>query len=265
MTYQQLIEGKRYRISILLAQGYRPAFIAKTINVHRSTVYRELDLNGSKDGYRPEPAQQKAQERRALATKYKIPALTVEYVELGLSLHWSPEQISGVGHLIDMPVSHEWIYRYIARGTLYKALRQGHKRYRRGVNTKRCVIPDPRSIDERPEVVEIENALAIGKSTVLCKQGTGALVTLAERKSRMYLVRKVAAKRATDVRDAVTDMLKPYAASVRTITADNGSEFVEHKAIADALNIDFYFAHPYSSWERGLNENFNGLLRQYIP
>ncbi len=107
MTYQQLTEGKRYQISILLAQGYRPAFIAKTINVHRSTVYRE-------DDYHLEPAQQKSQERRTLATKYKIPALTVEYVEFGLSLHWSPEQISGVGHLIDMPVSHEWIYRYIA-------------------------------------------------------------------------------------------------------------------------------------------------------
>lgn len=190
---------------------------------------------------------------------------------LRLSLHWSPEQISGVGHLIDMPVSHEWIYRYIASnkaagGVLYKALRQGHKRYRRGVNTKRNVIPDPRSIDERPEVVENRERFGDWEvDTVLGKQGTGALVTLAERKSRMYLVRKVAAKRAADVRDAVIDMLKPYAASVRTITADNGSEFVEHKAIADALNIDFYFAHPYSSWERGLNENFNGLLRQYIP
>jgi IS30 family transposase len=90
-------------------------------------------------------------------------------------------------------------------------------------------------------------------------------VTLAERKSRLYLVRKVEAKRATDVRDAIIDMLQPYAAHVHTITADNGSEFVEHKAIAEALNTEVYFAHPYSSWERGLNENFNGLLRQYIP
>lgn len=168
-TVDRMTEGKRYQISILLAQGYRPAFIAKTIDVHRSTVYRELDRNGSKEGYHPEQAQQKTQERKALAAKYKIPALTVEYVELGLSLHWNPEQISGVGHLIDMPVSHEWIYRYIAANksagvTLYKALRQGHKRYRRGVNTKCCVIPDPCSIDERPEVSKIKNALEIGKS-----------------------------------------------------------------------------------------------------
>ncbi|RTE64633.1 IS30 family transposase [Amphritea opalescens] len=109
-----------------------------------------------------------------MAAKYKILALTVEYVELGLSLHWSPEQISGVGHLIDMPVSHERIYRYIAGNksagrTLYNALRQGHKRYRRGVNTKRCVIPDPRLIDERPEVVENKERFGDWEVTVLGK------------------------------------------------------------------------------------------------
>lgn len=271
MKYQQLTEGKRYQISVLLGQGYRPADIAKSISVHRATVYRELKRNRSDNGYDPDHAQQQATSRRVAATKYKVPSLTIEYVELGLSLRWSPEQISGVGRLIDMKVSHEWIYRHIAAdkaagGKLYKALRQGHKRYRRGVNTKRCVIPDPRSIDDRPEVVDEKERFGDWEvDTVLGKQGTGALVTLAERKSRMYLVRKVEAKRAVDVRDAVIDMLKPYAASVQTITADNGSEFVEHKAIAEALNIDFYFAHPYSSWERGLNENFNGLLRQYIP
>lgn len=271
MSYQQLTEGKRYQISVLLGQGYRPAAIAKTINVHRSTVYRELGRNSTDNGYDPIHAQQKVRERRVAVKKYKIPSLTIEYVELGLSLHWSPEQISGVGQLIDRPVSHEWIYRYVAAdkaggGKLYKALRQGHKRYRRGSNTKRCVIPDPCSIDERPSIVDSRERFGDWEvDTVLGKQGTGALVTLAERKSRMYLVRKVEAKRAADVRDAVIDMLKPYAATVRTITADNGSEFVEHKRIADELNIDFYFAHPYSSWERGLNENFNGLLRQYIP
>lgn len=137
-----------------------------------------------------------------------------------------------------MPVSHEWIYRYVATdkaqgGKLYKALRQGHKRYRRGVNSKRCVIPDPRSIDERPAVVETRERFGDWEvETVLGKHGTGALVTLAERKSRMYLVRKVAAKRAVDVIDGVIDMLRPYADYVHTITADNGAEFVDHKVIS---------------------------------
>lgn len=271
MKYQQLTEGKRYQISVLLGQGYRPAAIARTIDVHRSTIYRELARNSCDGGYDPDLAQQQVMVRRTAVPKYRVAPLTIEYVELGLSLHWSPEQISGVGRLIDMQVSHEWIYRHIAAdkaagGKLYKALRQGHKRYRRGVNTKRCVIPNPRSIDDRPEIVDSRARFGDWEvDTVLGKQGTGALVTLAERQSRMYLVRKVEAKRAVDVRDAVIDMLKPFAATVRSITADNGSEFVEHEAIAKALDIDFYFAHPYSSWERGLNENFNGLLRQYIP
>lgn len=151
-------------------------------------------------------------------------------------------------------------------GKLYKALRQGHKRYRKGINSKRAVIPEPRSIDERPAIVDTRERFGDWEvDTVLGKHGTGALVTLAERKSRLYLVRRVDAKRAADVRDAIIEMLTPYADHVHTITADNGSEFVEHKAIAEALKTEFYFAHPYSSWERGLNENFNGLLRQFIP
>ncbi len=198
--------------------------------------------------------------------------MTIRYVELALSWQLWPEQISGAGQLMGMPVSHEWIYRYIAAdkmqgGQLYKALRQGHKRYRKGTTGKKgCVIPEPRSIEERPAIVETRERLGDWEvDTVLGKQGTGALVTLAERRSRLYLVRKVAAKRAADVRDAVIDMLKPYAGHVHTITADNGSEFVDHQTIAKALKTKVYFAHPYSSWERGLNENFNGLLRQYIP
>lgn len=101
--------------------------------------------------------------------------------------------------------------------------------------------------------------------TVLGKQGTGVLVTLAERKSRHYLVKRVRSKQADEVRDAIIEMLRPYAKHVHTITFDNGGEFAGHKAIEAALEAKTYFAHPYSSWERGLNENFNGLLRRYIP
>lgn len=271
MKYQQLTEGKRYQISTLLAQKYSPTAIAKAIGVHRSTVYRELKRNRSLGAYEPEEAHVKASTRRTVARKYRVPAQTVIYIELALSWQWSPEQISSIGKRLGMPVSHEWIYRYVATdkargGKLYKALRQGHKRYRRGKNSRRSVIPEPRSIDERPAIVDTRERFGDWEvDTVLGKPGTGALVTLAERKSRLYLVRKVDAKRAADVRDAIIDMLKPYAAHVHTITADNGAEFVEHRAIAKALKADVYFAHPYSSWERGLNENFNGLLRQYIP
>ena len=170
-----------------------------------------------------------------------------------------------------MPVSHEWIYRCVAAdkaqvGKLYKRFRQGRKRYRKGVNSKRSVIPNPRSIEDRPVVVETHKRFGDWKvDTVLSKHGTGALVPLVERKSRMYLVKRVDAKRAADVRDAAIEMLKPYATQVHTITANNDSEFVGHEKIAKELGAEFFFAHPYSSWKLGLNENFNGLLRQYIP
>ncbi|MCV6610112.1 MAG: IS30 family transposase, partial [Amphritea sp.] len=262
MSYQQLTEGKRYQISLFLAQGSSPTAIATAVKVHRSTVYREIKRNSHGGVYKPDEAQSRASIRRSKARKYRVPEQTVVYVELALSWYWSPEQISGVGQLIGLPVSHEWIYRYVATdkasgGKLYKALRQGHKRYRRGSNSKRCVIPDPRSIDVRPSLVDTRERFGDWEvDTVLGKHGTGALVTLAKRKSRQYLVRRVDAKRASDVRDVIIDMLRPFAAHVHTITADNGSEFVEHKAIAEALEAEFYFAHPYSSWERGLNENF---------
>lgn len=272
MNYQQLTEGKRYQISALLAQGCSQAVIARTISVSPSTVSRELQRNRTTDDeYQPAEAQQQCQSRRTGAAKYRIPVETIDFVELMLSQEWSPEQISAVSSRVDMPVSHEWIYQHVANdkahgGKLYKSLRQGHKRYRKGKNSKRCVIPEPVSIDERPSIVGTRERFGDWEiDTVLGRQGTGAMVTIAERKSRFYLVKKVQAKTAAEVRDATIEMLKPYAAFVHTITADNGSEFVEHQAIANALDADIYFAHPYSSWERGLNENFNGLLRQYIP
>ena len=143
-----------------------------------------------------------------------MPQDTIDFVELTLSWEWSPEQIRDVSHRIEMPVSHEWICRYVAAdkargGKLYQRFRQGRKRYRKGVNSKRSVIPNPRFIEDRPVVVETREWFGDWEvDTVLGKPSTGALVTLAERKSRMYLVKRVDAKRAVDVRDAVIEMLR---------------------------------------------------------
>lgn len=271
MSYQQLTEGKRYQISILLAEGISFSQIAQKIGVHRSTISRELKRNGQSDGYLPDHAQRCAQRRKASAAKFKIALEITVLVDKLLSWEWSPEQISAIATRIGHPVSHEWIYRYVAKdkasgGQLYRHLRQGHRRYRKGVHSKRSPILEACSIDERPEVVDSRERLGDWEAdTVIGQQGTGVLVTLAERKSRLYLVKRVDNKRADTVRDAIIDMLTPYIEHVHTITFDNGGEFADHKAIAAALNAQAYFAHPYSSWERGLNENFNGLLRQYIP
>ncbi|MGB1238739.1 MAG: transposase, partial [Pseudomonadales bacterium] len=114
MSYQQLTEGKRYQISLLLAQGKSLTAVATALKIHRSTVYREIKRNSSDGLYKPEQAQVQARERRTKARKYRILDKTVTFVELALSWRWSPEQISGVGKLIGLFVSHEWIYRHVA-------------------------------------------------------------------------------------------------------------------------------------------------------
>lgn len=271
MSYQQLTEGKRYQISALLAEGYSQARIARTIGVHPSTIGRELTRNRSGEGYEPKRAQQITARRRRTASKYTVSQTAVLFAELMLGHQWSPEQISHVGKKIGLALSHEWIYQYVARdkangGELYKQLRQGRKRYRRGKQKVRSPILNAVSIDERPSIVAMRERLGDWEAdTVIGKQGTGVFVTLAERKSRFYLVKRVASKHAAVVREALIDMLMPYKDSVHTLTFDNGGEFSEHEAVAEALDAKAYFAHPYSSWERGLNENFNGLLRQYFP
>ncbi|HAS3439142.1 TPA: IS30-like element ISAeca1 family transposase [Vibrio cholerae] len=271
MKYQQLTEGLRYQIACLRDHGLSQARIAKQLGVHPSTISRELRRNCAGQAYQPQQAHQLATARRLTSQKRTVPSDTIDFVCMALVADWSPEQISGVGDMINCPVSHEWIYRYVARdkangGTLYRHLRQGHKRYRKGKNSKRSVIPNPVSIDERPAIVNERSRVGDWEVyTVLGKQGSGAIVSLLERKSRLYLVQYVPSKTASAVADTIISMLKPYQAHVHTITADNGSEFVEHERVAAELEAQVYFAHPYSAWERGQNENSNGLLRQYVP
>ncbi|WP_125780264.1 IS30 family transposase [Pseudoalteromonas rubra] len=270
MKYQQLTEGRRYQISTLLEVGCSASEIAKKVKCHRSTVYRELRRHRINESYCPDAAHVMAIGKRKTAQKYRIPQKRIDFIRILLQSDWSPEQISAVLTSIKQPISHEWIYRYVAvdkrnGGKLYRHLRQGHKRYRRGRNDKGPTILNAMSIDGRPEVVEERTRLGDWEiDTVLGKQGTGALVTVLERKTRFYLVKKAASKSAEDVAQATIELLSPYKKYVHTITADNGGEFAAHELISASLEADFYFAHPYSSWERGANENANGLLRQYI-
>ena len=271
MSYKQLIEGQRYQIEAYLREGFSYREIGKRLSVSHSTISREVNRNRIRDNhYLPEVAQAKALKRRSQAAKFRISELTITFVEFGLNEKWSPEQIAGVGKIIGHHVSHEWIYGYVQRdklrgGKLYKQLRQSHRRYRKGSRAKRVIIPNRVGIEHRPAIVNKKKRFGDWEAdTVLGKQGTGAIVSLVERKSKLYLIRKVPAKSAADVARAMVGMLWKYRSHVRTITADNGSEFCDHELVAEKLKTDIYFANPYSSWERGLNENFNGLLRQYI-
>ncbi|EAR3732971.1 IS30 family transposase, partial [Salmonella enterica] len=237
----------------------------------KSTVSREVRRNGTDGSYSAAEAQQLSRARRQAAAKRFIGPDTVFYVEVGLGWKWSPEQISAVCRRIGSPVSHEWIYQYVQTdkangGELYRHLRQGKRRYRKGYGTKRSPIPGAVSIEQRPTVVDERGRLGDWEADlVLGKQGTGAIVTLAERRSRIYLTKKVFSKDAGEVSSAIISMLSGYKDVCHTITFDNGGEFSEHQAIAEALEAEMYFAHPYAPHERGLNENTNGLLRQFIP
>ena len=270
MSYKQLTEGQRYQIEALLREGFSQSYIAIQIGKNKSSVSREIRRNVTETGYGAETAHKMTMERHLRKSKRGIPDKTRFFVEYCLSLKWSPEQISGVGDLTGYQVSHQWIYELIykdkrAGGKLFKQLRHGHRKYKKGGSGKRTIIPNRVGIEHRPEVVETKERFGDWEvDTVLGKQGTGAIVSLVERKSKLYLVRKVSGKNAKDVAQAMTDMLRPYTDSVKTITADNGTEFCDHETVAEALKADIYFANPYASWERGLNENFNGLLRQYI-
>lgn len=276
MSYTQLTEVKRYQIYTLLKNNFKQVDIAAEIGAHPSSVSRELSRNRGDRGYRPKQANEKAIERRHSAFKFSrmTPALKEKIVGY-LQREWSPEQISGYLKLTGKEqISHETIYQFILEdkskgGELYKKLRHsGKKRKKRyGGSDRRGAIKDRVSIDDRPKRIEKRDCIGDWEiDLVIGKNHKGAIVTIVDRLSLMTLIAKVDSKHAEPVTAATTDLLRPYKKqAAHTITADNGKEFSGHKDISKALGIDFYFAHPYSSWERGTNENTNGLIRQYLP
>jgi transposase, IS30 family len=271
--YTQLTEHQRYQIYALMKGGHNQTETAEIIGVHKSTVSREVRRNRGLKGYRPRQAQMLAQARREARYQPRIPAALWRRVDAWLRDEWSPEQISDWLHRRDgVSLSHEWIYQYVYQdkadgGDLYRNLRcQKQRKKRYGSYQRRGALINTVSIDERPVVVD--RKIRIGDweiDTVIGKRHQQALVTLTERKSMYTLIAHVKQRTARAVRRAVLRLLGKIRHKVHTITADNGKEFAEHEAIANALSARFYFAHPYAAWERGLNENINGLIRQYFP
>jgi IS30 family transposase len=272
MNYTQLTREQRYQISALLKMGHNRTEIAAVIGKHKSTISRELSRNKGQRGYRPKQAHRKALSRRHHRRK-RISVETWELIETKLRLDWSPEQVSGwLNRQSAIQVSHEWIYQYIladkqAGGDLYRHLRcQKKRRKRYGSYDRRGKMPNRVSIEERPAIVEERTRIGDWEvDTLIGKRHRQAIVTLTERKSRFSLLAKVDQRTADQVGDTVIKLLQPVADRLHTLTADNGKEFADHERIAHALRVDFFFAHPYAAWERGTNENMNGLIRQYIP
>ena len=272
--YNQLTEVERYQIYALLKVETTQKQIAKLLKVSGSTISRELRRNKGARGYRPKQANIKALNRRKAAAKaIKMTPELISIIEMYIQQDWSPEQISGwLKEEKAIRISHERIYQHIwfnkaNGGELYKHLRQrGKKRKKRfGSTDKRGQIKNRVCIEKRPDIVEEKSRIGDWEiDTVIGKNHQGALVTIVERKSKFTLIKKVDSKHADVVTAATISLLEPYLDKAFTITADNGKEFSGHEKMAKKLSVDVYFAHPYHSWERGLNENTNGLIRQYF-
>jgi IS30 family transposase len=274
MTYTHLTQDERYQIAILAKAGHDQSAIAKLMDRDKSTISRELRRNRGLRGYRPKQAHQIALERmQACKNGPKVAQATWTVVDAKLIETWSPEQISGYLKLNDqIGVSHESIYQHIyadkrSGGTLHQTLRcQKARKKRYGGRERRGTIANQVSIELRPNIVAERGRFGDWEADLVIGAGQKqALVTMNERTSRYSLIAHVPFKTAQAVSDAMIDLLKPFADCVHTLTTDNGKEFAQHERIASALDADFFFAHPYSSWERGANENMNGLIRQFFP
>lgn len=270
MSYAHLSQEERYQIRWLRKGGWSLADIAGEVHRAASTISRELRRNTTPEGaYDSRYAQRQAVQRRHAASALpRIDAQTWAAVEARLREDWSPEQVAGTG---EVTVSVERIYQHIAcdrqrGGTLWQHLRRRKRRRRH-----RCGTPRERQrfggrrIHERPPIVEQRGRVGDWEGDTIVGKATARIVTLVDRKSGWIRLRKVPDGTATAVAEAVLSVLHPVRARVHTLTWDNGSEFAEHRLIDIGLGANSYFAMPYSSWQRGCNENLNGLVRQYIP
>ena len=278
MKYQQLTEVERYMLSALRKQGLSNAQIAKALGRHRSTIGRELSRNACwvTDGcYRPSKAQRrtKARRRRSRRNKRLKPEDFI-VVEMLLALEWSPEQIVGFlkRHNYKI-VSHESIYQYIWAdkangGCLWQKLRHAEKQWRKRYRSKesRGRLRNKRHISERPSAVDAR--IEIGHWEIDTVMGCGSkhcIVTLVERATGYTLIGQLNDRTTESLNRRVIELIQRSGKEFKTITADNGTEFHQYEVIEQATGVAFYFATPHHSWERGTNENTNGLIRQYLP
>jgi transposase, IS30 family len=273
MNYKQLAREQRYQIYALKRAGQNQSQIALVLGCHKSTISRELRRNCGQKGYRPYQADELSYDRQCAAYRSRIAWETWQEVERLLRQKWSPEQITGWLKRKKQPaVSHECIYLYVYAekrrgGTLHQHLRsQKKQRKRYNGYIRRGQIPNRTSIDKRPKIVASKSRFGDWEAdTIVGARHKGGILSVVERKSKLVRLRKLTTKAAAEMKDKAIELLAPLATKVHTITVDNGKEFCEHELIAAGLQARIYFAHPYSSWERGLNENTNGLVRQYFP
>ena len=275
MAYKHLSLTERHYIKLQCDTGFSRNKIAQSLSRSQSSVSREINRNIGQGGYHHKQAHSKAEVRHKMKTKYvKLTEPVKLQIANKLREDWSPEQIAGRFETEGMiKLHHETIYQFVLKdkrsgGTLYQHLRHQKKTYgkRYGSAHNRTGIPNRVDIDQRPRATNARERIGdFEADTIIGKQHKGAILTLDDRKSKLRFAAPLSSKKANDVKEAMIRLLKPLQQFIKTITYDNGKEFTEHDAVAKALQCNSYFAKPYHSWERGQNENANGLLRQYFP
>ena len=270
-----LTNEQRYTIGLLLSKSYSQSSIAQLIGKCKSVISREIRRNCKPNGkYCAKYAQRAAMRKRYLKRKNsKCSPQIVEFIKSKLRCYWSPEQISAVGKReMEGMVSTETIYHYIKKdkrqgGKLYKYLRRSRKykrlkeydRNKKQIRDRTNISQRPKQANDRTRIGDLEVDLVLGKLN------SGAIVSINDRKTGYVKLKYVKTKRSPEVMKAIIKALRPMKNKLYTLTSDNGREFTQHKTIAKILNIDYYFCDPYASWQRGSNENLNGLIRQFYP
>lgn len=270
LTYEQ-----RYVIECMLKTKRPRKEIFTAIGVSESTLSREISRNSKPRSYNAKYAQMLADERqKEQHVKTKLTQDMFSYIIRKIKLCWSPDQIVGAAKDEGVPMlSYVTIYKLIKKdkqqgGELYKYLRNSGKKYKKryGSSDKRGTIPDKVPIEQRPKEVDLKQRIGDFEiDLIIGKNHKGAQLTIVDRATSFTLIQTLKTKRASEVSKAIITALMPYKSIVKTITNDNGKEFANHKDVAKKLEADVYFCNPYASYERGLNEYTNKLIRQFYP
>jgi len=276
MTYRQITYEERYTLGLLRWQGLSPAAIARVLGRHRSTIVREVRRNcAHSDGfYRPQLADWYARGRRSHSRRNRrFSARDWARVTTLLRKDWSPEQAAGwLRRQGRLEISHETIYRYVwadklQGGALHKHLRGARKQRRKRYRSydSRGKLAGKRPITARPAIVEARTQVGHWEADTVLGEGRPCVLSIVERKTGYLALGKLRARTTAEVSRRAIRLIRKQPRTVRTITADNGTEFHDYAAIESATATRFYFAAPHHAWERGTNENTNGLIRQYLP
>ena len=267
---QHLTQQQRCQLEELMSSGFSCREIGKQLGIHASTVSREWRRNSVRGRYNYIIAQDVSDARRheASARFRKIKNGLEEKILDGLYNFWSPEQVSGRLKLEGFSISAESIYQYIRKKGLRKNLRHARKKYKPKKASEAGVscIPGRFDISARPSIVDEKSRIGDWEGdTVISHRSHCALMTLVDRRSKYVIIRKLGRKTANNLNAAAVKSLKKLGLPVYSITFDNGKEFSKHKELAKKLKTGIYFARPYKSCDRGLDEHTNGLIRQFLP